>query len=57
MENTRLLELLESILGKSKSTNKGNAAFYCPFCQHTKRKLEVQIHTNDKKENPWHCWV
>ena len=57
MENTRLLELLQSVLGKAKSTNKGNAAFHCPFCNTQKRKLEVQLFTNDKLENPWHCWV
>ena len=57
MENTRLLELLQSVLGKAKSTNKGNAAFHCPFCNTQKKKLEVQLFTNDKLENPWHCWV
>jgi DNA primase len=57
MENTRLLELLQSILGKPKATNKGNAAFHCPFCNTQKRKLEVQLFTNAKEENPWHCWV
>ena len=57
MENTRLLELVESVLGKGKVTNKGNVAFHCPFCNHQKKKLEVQLHTNDKYENPWHCWT
>lgn len=57
MESTRLLELLQSILGKGKTTNKGNVAFYCPFCNTQKKKLEVQLFTNDKLENHWHCWV
>jgi len=57
MEHTRLLELLHSILGKGKTTNKGNVAFHCPFCNHQKKKLEVQLFTNDKLENPWHCWT
>jgi DNA primase len=44
-------------LGKGRSTARHNAAFTCPFCHHSKPKLEVQIHTNEKKENPWHCGV
>ena len=57
MENQALLILLESLLGKSQSTSKGNVAFHCPFCNHTKRKLEIQLETNEKNENPWHCWT
>lgn len=57
MENTRLLDLIQSVLGKGKKTNKGNVAFHCPFCNHSKKKLEVQILTSDKLENHWHCWV
>lgn len=55
--NTRLLQLVESVLGKGKVTNKNNVAFHCPFCQSSKRKMEVQMVTNDKGENSWHCWV
>ena len=55
--NNGLLILLESVLGKSQVTSKGNVAFFCPFCNHHKRKLEVQLNTNAKKENPWHCWT
>jgi hypothetical protein len=57
MENQALLVLLESVLGQGHSTSKGNVAFHCPFCHHHKRKLEVQLETNEKKENPWHCWT
>jgi glutaredoxin len=52
-----LIALVESVLGKGRSTARNNAAFKCPFCHHTKAKLEILIHTNEKKENPWHCWV
>ena len=52
-----LTALIESVLGKGRSTARNNAAFKCPFCHHTKAKLEILIHTNEKKENPWHCWV
>jgi len=57
MENQALLILLESVLGKGHPTSKGNVAFHCPFCNHHKRKLEVQLDTNEKNENPWHCWT
>ena len=44
--------LIESVLGDGKSTNKGNVAYFCPFCHHHKRKLEVN-HVNQS----WHCWT
>ena len=57
MENKAILSLLEPILGTPHRTSKGNYAFKCPFCHHHKNKLEVNIITNAKMENPWHCWV
>jgi hypothetical protein len=57
MDNTILLNLLESVLGKSHNTSKGNAAFKCPLCNHHKPKLEIQLNTNEKGENPYHCWL
>ena len=57
MINSKLTNLIESVLGKGKTTNKGNIAHHCPFCQSPRRKLEVQSLTNEKGENPWHCWV
>ena len=57
MLDTRLTQLIENVLGKGKVTNKGNIAHHCPFCQTKQKKLEVQMITNDKGENPWHCWV
>lgn len=53
----RLLELLESVLGKSKKTSGDNYAFYSPFVDHYKPKLEVNIRINSKGNNPWHCWI
>jgi len=57
MENTALLFLTESVLGKGQSTSKGNYAFKCPFCTHHKNKLEISLRTTAKRENFWHCWV
>ena len=53
----RLLELLESVLGKSKRTSGDNYAFYSPFVDHYKPKLEVNIKITSDGRNPWHCWI
>lgn len=52
-----LLGALENVLGKGQKTARGNAHFHCPFCSHHKLKLEIQLVTNSKGENPWQCWV
>ena len=52
----RLLELLERVLGKSKKTTGDNYAFYSPFTDHYKPKLEINIKTQNG-ENRWHCWI
>lgn len=57
MINNKLIQIIESVLGKGKVTNKGNIAHHCPFCHSSRKKMEVQMITNDKGENPWHCWV
>ena len=53
----RLLELLESVLGKSKKTSGDNYAFFSPFVDHYKPKLEVNIKITSDGKNPWHCWI
>lgn len=57
MEYAILLSELEDILGKSHKKARNNYAFHCPFCNHRKPKLEVQLVTNDRGQNPWECWV
>tara|TARA_R110002051_G_scaffold60644_1_gene111248 strand:- start:5486 stop:6397 length:912 start_codon:yes stop_codon:yes gene_type:complete len=50
-KSRRLLNLFESVLGKSiKSGNE--ATFSCPYCNHRKKKLVINIITQK-----WHCWV
>jgi len=57
MKNLKLLQLLESVLGKGKTTSGNNIAFFSPFTSHYKPKLEIDINTNHNGENPWHCWI
>ena len=57
MEYTFLLGSLENILGKSHKRARDNYAFHCPFCNHRKPKLEVNMRTNEEGKNFWECWV
>lgn len=57
MKNLKLLQLLESVLGKGKPTSGDNIAFFSPFTSHYKPKLEININTTKSGENPWHCWI
>jgi DNA primase len=57
MVNQALVATLNSVLGIGKSTARGNFAYHCPFCNHHKPKLEVNLTENPKGEHPWNCWV
>lgn len=52
MSKFTIISLLESVLGKGRNTTSDNIAFHCPFCNHQKPKLEVNIGNQH-----WHCWV
>ena len=57
MDYTFLLGSIENILGKSHKRARDNYAFHCPFCNHHKPKLEINMATNEEGKNPWECWV
>lgn len=57
MENTTLINLLESILGKGNVTTKGNVSFHCPLCNHQKRKLEINIDEQSPNFQNYRCWI
>ena len=57
MANQLLINLVNSILGEGKNTAKNNVVYYCPFCKHHKRKLEINFTENKEGINKWHCWV
>tara|TARA_S200000501_G_scaffold375895_1_gene429140 strand:+ start:1631 stop:2542 length:912 start_codon:yes stop_codon:yes gene_type:complete len=51
--NNRLLTLLDTVIGTKGSISKDNELMYhCPFCNHHKKKLQVNV-----KSQQWHCWV
>lgn len=57
MDYTFLLGSIENILGKSNKRARDNYAFHCPFCNHRKPKLEINMHTTEEGKNFWECWV
>ena len=57
MINQTLVTLVNSVLGTGKLTARGNAAYHCPFCKHTKPKLEINFDEESKNYESWHCWV
>ena len=52
MYNTHLLELLEQVFGTGYKLRNGEIAFHCKFCNHHKKKLQVNL-----ENQKWHCWV
>ena len=52
MYNYELVTLLEKVLMKSYQMKNGEHAFHCPFCNHHKKKLQVNI-----DNQRWHCCV
>ena len=57
MDYTFLLSSIERVLGKGHKRARDNYAFHCPFCNHRKPKLEINLATNEQGHNPWECWV
>jgi DNA primase len=57
MDYAFLLGSVENLLGKSHKRARENYAFHCPFCNHRKPKLEINMHTNEEGKNFWECWV
>ena len=57
MDYTFLLGSIENLLGKSYKRARENYAFSCPFCNHRKPKLEINMATNEEGKNFWECWV
>ena len=53
-EESKILNLLDRVLGGKHKRHKkqGQFAWMCPFCNHYKPKLEVNI-----VKSLWHCWV
>jgi DNA primase len=44
--------ILDSHLGRGTTHKNGEISYYCPFCNHYKKKLQVNVITQK-----YHCWV
>ena len=55
--NTVILDLLTKYLGPGTKKKDQNYAFFCPFCNHPKQKLEVDINLTITNKGNWKCWV
>jgi DNA primase len=51
MSDYKKLKILKDILGDCNHSS-NEALFTCPFCNHHKKKLSINI-----KKNAWKCWV
>lgn len=47
-----LQSILEEVLGSGTHRSNGETEFHCPFCNHYKKKLSINLHTHK-----YHCWV
>ena len=53
LKESQLFTLLDKVLSQSAYIRKGEeAVYFCPFCSHYKKKLEVNVRTQE-----WHCWI
>jgi DNA primase len=57
MANNALIYLIDSVLGKGKSTSKGNRVYFCPECKHHKLKLEVNLDESSSHFQSYNCWT
>jgi len=47
-----VINILDETLGTGSSLRGDEQAHHCPFCHHHKKKLQVNLETQQ-----WHCWV
>ena len=53
LQQVQLTSLLDRVLNQSARIRKGHeAVYFCPFCNHYKKKLEINLETQN-----WQCWV
>jgi hypothetical protein len=48
----KVISVLDSALGVGTSSKGNEQVHLCPFCHHHKKKLQVNLNTQQ-----WHCWV
>lgn len=51
-EKQQVINILDDVLGPGTSMKGDEQAHYCTFCHHHKKKLQINVQTQQ-----WHCWV
>lgn len=51
-DKQQVVNILNEVLGYGSSLKGDEQAHHCPFCHHHKKKLQVNLQTQQ-----WHCWV
>lgn len=51
-DKQKVVNILADVLGPGTSMKNDEQAHYCPFCHHHKKKLQINLQTQQ-----WHCWV
>lgn len=57
MIDVNVLDVLARHLGEGEKKKDGNYAYTCPFCNHYKKKLEVDTNIRPGNRGKWNCWV
>ena len=53
LKESQLFSLLDKVLNQCAYVRKSEeAVYFCPFCSHYKKKLEINVRTQE-----WHCWI
>lgn len=52
VDKLKVVGVLNSILGSGLRLKSDENSYYCPFCHHHKKKLQVNL-----ESQKWHCWV
>jgi len=52
LQTQKVLSIVNAHLGEGAPHRKGEMSYFCPACNHYKRKLQINTQTQR-----WHCWV
>lgn len=52
LSEAQTYSIIEGLLGEGRELSRGEYTFFCPFCNHRKQKLQVNLKTGH-----FHCWI
>jgi DNA primase len=51
-DKQKVISILDDVLGVGSTLKSNERVHYCPFCNHHKKKLNINV-----ENQKWHCWV